>query len=141
MGIPGMALELFPSVPTADFALPSFDVRFLGRWGNRNIPRLAMAALSRIKTPMDRPIRDFQQQLGLPVSGLGAVRAEMLQDRDWPIYHGYSPTVVPRPADWRPGVEVVGNWWPPYRRAGSHRESWRISWKPVRRRCSSGSAA
>lgn len=113
LGVPGMALELFPSVPTADFPLPSFDVRFLGRWGNRNIPRLAIAASRRIRTPMDGPFREFQRKLGLPPSGLGAVRAEMLRDENWRIYHGFSPSVVPRPADWRPGVEVVGNWWPP----------------------------
>ncbi|GAA3245851.1 glycosyltransferase [Nonomuraea helvata] len=114
MGIPGITLELFPSVPTADFALPSFDVRAFGRWGNRNIPRFAMWASSRIKTPLDRPIREFQRQLGVPVSGLGAVKLQMLHDRNWPIYHGYSPAIAPRPADWRPGVEVVGSWWPPY---------------------------
>lgn len=114
-GIPGMALELFPSVPTADFALPSLDIRFLGRWGNRNIPRLVAGATSRIKTPMDGPIREFQRQLGLPPSGLAAIRLEMNRDEHWPIYHGYSPAVVPRPADWRPGVEAVGYWWPPSR--------------------------
>lgn len=27
--------------------------------------------------------------------------------------YGYSPTVVPRPADWRPGLEVTGYWFPP----------------------------
>ena len=31
----------------------------------------------------------------------------------WPVFHGYSPAVLPRPADWRPGLEVVGYWWPP----------------------------
>jgi sterol 3beta-glucosyltransferase len=30
----------------------------------------------------------------------------------WPAFHGYSPWVVPRPADWRDGLEVSGYWWP-----------------------------
>ncbi|CAL9644858.1 hypothetical protein SUDANB178_06412 [Streptomyces sp. enrichment culture] len=30
----------------------------------------------------------------------------------WPILHGFSTALVPRPAGWRPGLEVVGNWWP-----------------------------
>ena len=31
---------------------------------------------------------------------------------DWPICHGFSPAVVPRPADWPPNVHVTGYWWP-----------------------------
>jgi sterol 3beta-glucosyltransferase len=30
----------------------------------------------------------------------------------WPVFHGYSPSVLPRPADWREGLEVTGYWWP-----------------------------
>jgi UDP:flavonoid glycosyltransferase YjiC (YdhE family) len=37
---------------------------------------------------------------------------EAAMTRGWPIQHGFSPSVVPRPADWRPGLEVVGYWWP-----------------------------
>ncbi|EXU68975.1 UDP-glucose:sterol glucosyltransferase, partial [Streptomyces sp. PRh5] len=29
-----------------------------------------------------------------------------------PVFHGFSPLVVPRPADWPSGVEVAGYWWP-----------------------------
>ncbi|MEV6158227.1 glycosyltransferase [Nonomuraea sp. NPDC052129] len=119
MGIPAVGLELFPSVPTADFALPSFDVRFLGRWGNRHLPRLLMGVTSHVRTPLDAPIRAFQQQLGLPQTGLSEVRGRTVEDENWTILHGYSPQVVPRPVDWRPGVEVVGYWWPPAR------EDWR----------------
>jgi UDP:flavonoid glycosyltransferase YjiC (YdhE family) len=28
------------------------------------------------------------------------------------VLHGYSPHVLPRPADWRAGLDVVGYWWP-----------------------------
>ena len=31
---------------------------------------------------------------------------------DWPICHGFSPAVVPRPADWPATVHVTGYWWP-----------------------------
>src|SRR5439155_1365249 len=31
---------------------------------------------------------------------------------DWPICHGFSPAVVPRPADWPANVHVTGYWWP-----------------------------
>ncbi|MFJ5588946.1 glycosyltransferase [Streptomyces noursei] len=29
-----------------------------------------------------------------------------------PVFHGFSPLVVPRPADWPSQVEVAGYWWP-----------------------------
>ncbi|MGW7431575.1 glycosyltransferase, partial [Streptomyces sp. NPDC054861] len=32
--------------------------------------------------------------------------------QDWPVHHGFSPFVQPRPADWRPGLTVDGYWWP-----------------------------
>lgn len=112
-GIPGMALELFPGVPSADFALPSLGVELFGRWGNRNLPRLAFGLGKLVKTPLDDTIRDLQRQLGLPLTGLGAVRAAMVEDPDWPIHHGFSQAILPQPADWRPGVTVDGYWWPP----------------------------
>ena len=30
----------------------------------------------------------------------------------WPVLYGVSPTVLPRPRDWRPGLEIVGYFWP-----------------------------
>jgi sterol 3beta-glucosyltransferase len=32
--------------------------------------------------------------------------------KSWPVQHGYSPTVLPRPADWRPELDVAGYLWP-----------------------------
>ncbi len=34
------------------------------------------------------------------------------EQANWPILHGFSTALVPRPSDWRAGLEVVGNWWP-----------------------------
>ncbi len=31
---------------------------------------------------------------------------------NWPILYGFSTALLPRPADWRPGLEIAGNWWP-----------------------------
>jgi hypothetical protein len=54
-----------------------------------------------------------------PIKGLaahftpsGMHESQRRTDANWPVLHGYSPTVLPRPADWRPGLEVVGYWWP-----------------------------
>ena len=32
--------------------------------------------------------------------------------RGWPVLHGFSPLVVPRPRDWRAELDVTGYWWP-----------------------------
>jgi UDP:flavonoid glycosyltransferase YjiC (YdhE family) len=109
MGIPCMALEIFPSLPTAKF-LPAYfgSLATLGPWGNRILPRFAMRA----RTPLDAGIADFQRRLGLPATGLPAINRALVEDDRLPVFHGFSPTIVPRPPDWRPGAEVVGYWWP-----------------------------
>ncbi|WP_163508928.1 glycosyltransferase [Fodinicola acaciae] len=108
MSIPTIGLELFPGAPTEEFAPAAYGARSLGKWGNRSLIRL----LARIPNNLDGPLKDFCRTLGLPARGVGAVRIEMTDDRHWPLLHGFSPEIVPRPADWRPGIEVVGYWWP-----------------------------
>ncbi|MEV7026860.1 nucleotide disphospho-sugar-binding domain-containing protein, partial [Kitasatospora sp. NPDC093558] len=43
--------------------------------------------------------------------GQGALRRARERE-NWPVLHGFSRALVPRPADWRSGLQVVGNWWP-----------------------------
>jgi UDP:flavonoid glycosyltransferase YjiC (YdhE family) len=110
MGIPSILLGLTPSVPTEEFLPAMFGGRSLGRRGNRTLMRLGPMALK----SLDGVIEDLQTGLGLPPTGMAAVRREMFFDNtDLPILDGYSPAISPRPADWRPGVDVVGYWWPP----------------------------
>ncbi|MGA8117789.1 MAG: glycosyltransferase [Actinocatenispora sp.] len=108
MGVPCMILEAFPGIPTAEFLPAMLGTRSYGRWGNRTLARL----VERMKTPVDAGVADFQRSLGQPTTGLAGLRAQMLADQRLPFYHGYSPAIVRRPADWRPGMEVVGYWWP-----------------------------
>ncbi len=111
MGIPGVLLGLTPSVPTEEFLPAMFGDRSLGRWGNRALMRLGPAMLK----SLDGVVDDLQTRLGLPTTGMAAVRREMFfDDADLPILDGYSPLVSPRPRDWRPGANVVGYWWPPH---------------------------
>jgi UDP:flavonoid glycosyltransferase YjiC (YdhE family) len=35
------------------------------------------------------------------------------RDARWPTLFGFSEHVVPRPRDWREGLEITGYWWPP----------------------------
>jgi UDP:flavonoid glycosyltransferase YjiC (YdhE family) len=107
-GIPTIGLELFPGVPTEDFAPPAFGARSLGKWGNRSLIR----RLARIPSNLDGSLKDFSRGLGLAPRGVGAVRIEMVDSPEWPLLHGFSEAVVRRPADWRPGIDVVGYWWP-----------------------------
>ncbi|TWP46687.1 glycosyltransferase family 1 protein [Lentzea tibetensis] len=108
-GIRAVPVELCPSLPTEEFVLPSMLglSGSLGRWGNR---ALAGAEL-RLPTPFDGALKDFARSLGLRPAGLGAIRRRIISGTG-PVLHGYSPALSPRPADWRRGAEVVGNWWP-----------------------------
>jgi sterol 3beta-glucosyltransferase len=110
LGLPSMGLGLQPVNPTGDFPPSIVTARSLGRWGNR----AAGSALIALGAPMlAGPVRELRAELGLPRLG---TRAAIFGDQDrarWPGFHGYSPAVLPRPADWRPGLEVVGYWWPP----------------------------
>jgi sterol 3beta-glucosyltransferase len=106
--IPCMGAYLQPTEPTREF--PSvFVPANLGAWGNR-------ASVKVIGTLLDKAFAasgaSLRSDLGLPPLSMRALRRRQAQSA-WPVHCGFSPTVVPRPADWRPGVEVVGYWWPP----------------------------
>lgn len=109
MGIPCVALDIFPNLPTAEFQPAYLGARSLGRWVNRLLPRVGM----RMWTPMDAGIRDFQRDLGLPVTGMRPIYEALFDDERLPVFNGFSTAIVPRPADWRPGAEIVGYWWSP----------------------------
>jgi hypothetical protein len=62
-------------------------------------------AIRHIRSVLDLPPRSFH-------------RTVRVHDRGhWPVRYGVSPVVVPRPRDWRPGLEVSGYFWP-------HHGSW-----------------
>lgn len=106
--IPSISLRLQPLSTTADH-----PPAILGSWSagpilNRTAGRLATATFDRMYSGT---IAGFRKQLGLP--RLSAPRMRRRRTKaEWPILHGYSPAVAPRPADWRPGLDVVGYWWP-----------------------------
>jgi UDP:flavonoid glycosyltransferase YjiC (YdhE family) len=56
-------------------------------------------------------VRQLRAELGLPAVKAAAVRARE-ERAGWRAVYGYSTAVLPRPSDWRAGLEVVGNWWP-----------------------------
>jgi UDP:flavonoid glycosyltransferase YjiC (YdhE family) len=108
LGLHGMDLLLQPGHTTADFP-PSFvGGRSFGRLGNRVVGTAANAALE----AMAGPARELRHELGLPRRGLRDGLLGQPDARRWPVFYGFSPAVVTRPADWPSGCEVTGYWWP-----------------------------
>ncbi|MFE1954584.1 glycosyltransferase [Streptomyces sp. NPDC059524] len=107
-GIPAAGAHLQPNAPTGAFPPVVAGTRSLGRFGNRLAGRFALRMVDRVYAPA---VRDLRTRLDLPPAhGPEVRRREERAHR--PVLHGFSEALVPRPADWRPGLEVVGTWWP-----------------------------
>lgn len=106
LDIPSMGVFLQPASPTAQFAPPVLTTRSFGGWANRLIWQ-AGGIGEKVYTPL---IDNLRRDLGLPVQSRRTYQQR--RARTWPILYGYSRHVVPRPTDWRPGLEVTGYWWP-----------------------------
>jgi UDP:flavonoid glycosyltransferase YjiC (YdhE family) len=108
-GIPSVGLRLQPLSPTADHPPSLLGAWSLGGAGNRMVAGAAAWTIDRLYGGV---VAHFRRELGLPKASPRSLRHRRTR-ADWPILHGYSPSVVPRPADWRPGLQVTGYWWPP----------------------------
>ncbi|MFI9049226.1 glycosyltransferase [Streptomyces sp. NPDC053427] len=108
MRIPCLELPLVPTTPTGDFAPVIGGGRSLGRWGNRAAGRLSLRVVDRLYADATR---DLRTRLDLPPATPRTVRRRA-EAAGPPVLHGFSEVLVPRPADWRAGLDVVGNWWP-----------------------------
>ncbi|MGA5299287.1 glycosyltransferase [Nucisporomicrobium flavum] len=106
-GIPWAGVFLQPVYPTGDFGPVLVGGRSAGRLGNRLMGRVTEVSAHPLYR---RPVRHLRDSLGLPRKGMGRLQRE--QQHRWPTFHGFSPSVVPRPSDWPPSQEVVGYWWP-----------------------------
>ncbi|MES9539928.1 nucleotide disphospho-sugar-binding domain-containing protein [Actinomadura sp. NPDC000600] len=106
--IPSMGVYLQPMDPTREFPPAVMTTRSLGGWGNRAAAR-SMRVLG--QAPFRSVVNGLRERLDLPpVTPARFFRR--LDERGWPVEYGFSPTVVPRPADWPRGREVAGYWWP-----------------------------
>ncbi|EST35888.1 UDP-glucose:sterol glucosyltransferase [Streptomyces roseochromogenus subsp. oscitans DS 12.976] len=106
--LPSMGVFLQPLAGTREFAPPVLGG---GSWGpavNRLAGHGVCLATEHIFTGALPGVR---RRLGLPPVRAGAARRAR-ERRRWPVHHGFSPLVVPRPRDWRPGLSVSGYWWP-----------------------------
>lgn len=107
--IPSVGVRMQPLSPTADHPPSVLGAWSLGGVGNRMAAGAAVWAIDHVYGEV---VAHFRRELGLPKASARALRRRRT-DADWPVLHGYSPTIVSRPADWRPGLQVTGYWWPP----------------------------
>lgn len=108
MGIPTIGVHLQPTAPTGDFPPTVTGTRSLGRLGNRTAGRFALRMADRVYT---EAVTELRRRLALPP--LTAAEMRRRQERaNRPVLHGFSTALVPRPSDWREGLDVVGTWWP-----------------------------
>lgn len=108
LAVPGIGVRLQPFSATADYPPAVLGAWSAGRFGNKAAARIGAATIDGL---YGRAVNHFRAQLGLPTTPARVLRRRRT-DAGWPILYGYSPTVLPRPADWRPGIDVVGYWWP-----------------------------
>ncbi|QNP66287.1 glycosyltransferase [Streptomyces genisteinicus] len=104
-GIPVVGTYVTPAVATERFALPG--ARDSDGTGPEDRLGAGRAVLARAEGLFAGAVSRLRDRLGLPEdtpSAAGAIR---------PVFHGWSPLVLPRPDDWPSGVEVTGYWWPP----------------------------
>ncbi|SDX30741.1 UDP:flavonoid glycosyltransferase YjiC, YdhE family [Arthrobacter sp. cf158] len=107
-GIPALGAHLQPTEPSAAYPPVIMNsARSLGAWGNKIIGERAAAG----PAPYDAPSARLRKELGLgKLSRAAGERAR--RKAGAAILHGISPTVLPRPADWHPGLVMAGYWWP-----------------------------
>jgi sterol 3beta-glucosyltransferase len=105
-GVPSIGVHLQAQQPTREFP-PMVFGRSLGGWGNR----LAGKLIGRAERMYFSNVNEIRDEHGLPPTTFAAVRREQAEE-NWPILHGISRHVLPRPRDWRPGLEIAGYWWP-----------------------------
>ncbi|MBF9129945.1 glycosyltransferase family 1 protein [Plantactinospora sp. S1510] len=107
-GIPSLGVFLQPTYPTRAFPPILLGIRSLGSWGNRAAGWLGQRLVRQVYADASRRLR---ARLGLPPADIAALERHA-EATGWPITHGFSPAVLPRPVDWRSGLDVVGYWWP-----------------------------
>ncbi|TDC36060.1 glycosyltransferase [Micromonospora sp. 15K316] len=105
LGIPSVGVYLVPGVPTREFPPPGWPAT--GDLSPADNIAAGREVLARTGSLYADVLRRLSDRLGLP-----AATTEASPPDDWPICHGFSPAVVPRPADWPAAAHVTGYWWP-----------------------------
>ncbi|MDF0530759.1 glycosyltransferase [Tsukamurella sp. 8F] len=108
-GIPTIGVRLQPMSATAAHTPALMGGRDHGAMLNRAAGHLGSGAVDALYRGV---VTSMRRDLGLsPVSARRARRIRT--ESQWPVLHGYSASVSPRPDDWRSGLDVTGYWWTP----------------------------
>jgi UDP:flavonoid glycosyltransferase YjiC (YdhE family) len=108
LGVPAIGAHLQPIEPSTAYPPVLLGTgRSLGPAGNKLLGSLISAG----KAPYDAPSARIRRVLGLPKMARSASE-RIRRKTNRPVLHGMSPTVFPRPADWRSGLSMTGYWWP-----------------------------
>ncbi len=121
-------LGYFPAVPVAEkLHLPSIGLHLQPVHPTREFPGIMFPSLP-ASLPVQTAYNQFTHYLGLDLnwwlfkSSFNAMRTQALglapeqtpfrvqMSRPYPVIHGYSQHVVPRPADWGEHLKVSGYW-------------------------------
>lgn len=108
LGVPAMLVTLFPLfVTTAEFPAFGFPDLKLGGWYNKLSYRVIskLTALGGAKY-----IRAWREERGLPRRPDSHDILRNFTAGLAPVLHGYSPLVIPQPADWPDCAAVTGYW-------------------------------
>ncbi|QNP76097.1 glycosyltransferase family 1 protein [Streptomyces roseirectus] len=103
LDLPALDLPLQPLAATRHFAPPMLGGGSLGPHLNLLAGHVVDRSVDHVFAPALPAVR---AQLGVPRPPRRRRRPQR------PLLHGFSPLVVPRPSDWRPGLDVTGYWWP-----------------------------
>ncbi|MBD2121002.1 glycosyltransferase [Trichocoleus sp. FACHB-262] len=108
LGIPCFFASLMPQSSNPDFPYPSLPPTLhLGRTLNRLSYPLLMEGFGLI---FRQPLNEFRRsQLHLPSIPLGTIYRR-LDHLPTPALYGYSPSVVPQPANWSDRIQMTGYW-------------------------------
>lgn len=104
LGVPVIGTYLAPSFATGEFPLP--NARNTDALGPEDNLAAGRDVLRRAEGVFAGSVTRLRTRLGLPADAPSAP-ADIR-----PVFHGFSPLVVPRPHDWPSRVEVTGYWWP-----------------------------
>jgi UDP:flavonoid glycosyltransferase YjiC (YdhE family) len=107
LGVPSAAAMFMPLTRTSSF--PSFLIgggKDRGTTINSLLWRITEQFIWQVARNFDNKLRS--EQLGLPRLPFWGPSARQLERT--PLYYAYSPTVIPRPADWPDRIHVTGFW-------------------------------
>lgn len=110
LGIPLLQAYLMPFTPTSEFPgvlTPQIPQTRLMTWANGLSHRLAQQMIWQMLRSADNKARTRVLQMK-PAPFLGPFAS--LQRETGPILYGYSPQVIPPPADWAEHIHVTGYW-------------------------------